>query len=109
MLSWLMTMKKQECEEISKVTIEASGLKEETIMSLNSLNIGRFMILPKRKVYCISMKGSFRQDMPCKMMELAEKAKVVVLSGVFSLDDLNPKIFNALAFVDFTNSSINPE
>ena len=96
-------MKKQEYEEISRVTVKASSdLKEETIIPSNSLNIGRFMILPKRKVYCIAMKGRFMKDMPWKMIQLAEKAKVVILSGIFSLDDSNPEIVNTLASIDFT-------
>jgi len=103
-------MKKQEYEEISRVTIEASfDLKEEIVTPLNSLNIGRFMILPKRKVYCIALKGPFTQDIPRKMIELVEKDKVVILSGIFSLDDSNPDIANILAFMDFTNSSVKPE
>jgi len=103
-------MKKQEYEEISRVTVEASSaLKEETVTPSNSLNIGRFMVLPKRKVYCIAMKGQFMQDMPQKMIELADRAKVVILSGIFSVDDSNPEIVNVLTFVDFTNSSIKPE
>ena len=103
-------MKKQEYEEISRVTIEASSeLKEETVVPSNSLNIGRFMIMPKRKVYCIAMKGRFMQDMPRKMIELAERDKVIILSGIFSLDESNPEITNALVFMDFTNSSMKPE
>jgi len=103
-------MKKQEYEEVSRVTIEASSdLREEMVMPLNSLNIGRFMILPNRKVYCLAMKGHLGQNMPRKMIEFAEKDKVVILSGIFSLDDSNPKIVNVLAFVDFTDSSVEPE
>jgi len=109
-LSWLRAMKKQEYEEISRVTVEASSdLKEETTMPSSSLNVGRFMVTPKRKVYCIAIRGQFTQDMPYKMIELAEKAKIVILSGIFSLDDANPEIFDAMAFIDFTNSSIKPE
>jgi len=110
MLSWLTAMKKQEYEEVSRVTVEASSdLKEEAVMPSNSLNIGRFMILPKRKVYCIAMKGPLMQDIPRKMIELAEKDKVVILSGIFSLDDSNSKTANILAFMDFTNSSVKPK
>jgi predicted hydrocarbon binding protein len=103
-------MKKQEYKEISRVTIEASSnLKEEIVMPLNALNIGRFMVLPKRKVYCLVMKGPLIQDIPRKMIELAEKDKMIILSGIFSLDDSNPGIANILAFIDFTNSSVKPK
>jgi len=103
-------MKKQEYEEISIATVETSSdLKEETVMPSHSLNIGRFMILPKRKVYCVAMRGPSTQDMPQKIIELAEKAKVIILSGFFSLDDSNPEITNGLIFIDFTNSSMKPE
>jgi predicted hydrocarbon binding protein len=106
---WLRTMKKQEYDEISRVAIEAlSDLKEEAIVPLNPLNIGRFMIMPNMKVYCIAIKGPFSQDVPLKMIELAQKDKVAILSGVFSLDYSNPKIANILAFVDLTNSSLKP-
>lgn len=103
-------MKKQEYEEISRITIDAtSDLKEETVTSLNSLDIGRFMVVPKRKVYCIAMKGQFIPDMLRKTIELAERANVVILSGIFSLDESNPKIVNVLTFMDFANSSTKPE
>lgn len=109
-LSWLSNMKKQEYEEVSRVIVEASAdLKEESVIPLNSLSIGRFMIVPKRKVYCIAMKGPYAPEIPRKMIEFAEKDKSVVLSGVFSLDDSNPEIANTLVFIDFTNSSANPE
>ncbi len=78
-------------------------------MSWNSLNIGRFMILPNRKVHCIAMKGPLTQDIPRKIIEFIEKDNVAILSGVFSLDDSNPRIANILAFMDFTNSSAKPE
>jgi len=102
-------MKKQEYEEVSRATVEVSPDSKEVVMPSNPLNIGRFMILPKRNVYCIAMKGPFRQSMPLKMIEIAEKANAALLSGVFSLDDSNPEIVNVLAFVDFTNSSMKPE
>ena len=103
-------MKNQEYEEISRITIDASSdLKEETVTTSNPLNIGRFMILPKRKVYCIVMKVPFMRDLLQKMTEVAEKDKIVILSGVFSLDDSNHDIANILAFMDFTNSSVEPE
>lgn len=103
-------MKRQEYEEISRMTIEAStGLREENVMPFNSLNIGRFMIMPKRKVYCIAMKVPFMKDLLRKMTELAKRDNVVILSGIFSLDDSNPNIVNALTFMEFTNSSVKPE
>jgi predicted hydrocarbon binding protein len=102
-------MKKQECQETSRVTVEALSDLEETAAKLNSMNIGRFMILPKRKVYCIAMKGQFMHNMLRKLIELADKAKVVVLSGNFSQDDSNPEVVNVLAFIDFTDSSAKPQ
>jgi len=100
-------MKKQDYEEISRVTVEASSdLKEETF---TPLNIERFMILPGRNVYCIAMKGSFTQDMLRKIIELQQKTKTVILSGIFSANNSDPEIKNALIFIDFTNASIKPE
>jgi predicted hydrocarbon binding protein len=102
-------MRKQEYEEISKATVEVSSDSKEVVMPLHSLNIGRFMILLNRKVYCIAMKGPLTQDIPRKIIEFIEKDNVAILSGVFSLDESNPRIANILAFMDFTNSSAKPE
>lgn len=102
-------MKKQEYEEISRATVEVSPDFKEIVMPLNPLNIGRFMIVPNREVYCIVMKVPFMQDLLRKMTEIAKKDNAVILSGIFSLDDSNSNIVNALAFVDFTNSSVKPE
>lgn len=101
-------MKKQESEEISRASIEVSPDFKEIVMPLNPLNIGRFMIMKNREVYCIVMKVQFVKDLFQKMTEITNKDNAVILSGVFSLDDSDSNIVNALAFVDFTNSSVKP-
>lgn len=101
-------MKKQDYEKVDRITVDASD-DLETVSSFNSLNMARYMVLPKRKIYCIAIRGPLNQVAPKELIRMVESNKIVILSGIFALDDSNPHIANILAFVDVTDSLIQPE
>jgi len=101
-------MKKQDHKDLDKIIVDASS-DLDAASSYNSLNLARYMILPGKKVYCIVIRGPFKQTAPKELIKLTENEKIIILSGVFALDESDPQIANILAFIDFTNSQVKPE
>lgn len=76
---------------------------------LNPLNIGRFLLLPGRKVYGLAIDVSITVDVARRMAEIAAKAAATLWFVQYSMPKNRDESAKILAFLDFTESKVQPK
>jgi len=71
------------------------------------MDIGRFLLMPDRRVYCLVFRASSSPNTFREMAEVVEKAGVTILSAYFALKGDGEEIAG-FAFVDLTDSRVKP-
>lgn len=73
------------------------------------LDIGRFMYMPNRKVYCFVIRSKNMANTLHEMTELVEKTGAVILYGLHWKPYIDADDTGTSAFIDFTDASVQPE
>jgi len=75
----------------------------------SSMDLGRFLFLPDRRVYCLVFRAYSTPKTLHEMTEITEKAGLTVLSGYYFALKANGKEVAGFAFIDFTDGKMKPE
>lgn len=83
------------------VTVED---EQNQYVTYSPLDIGRFLLLPERKVYCFVIKSALKSDTLLKLVKTAKEMNILVLFSQFSMPRSISEGSIITAFLDFTDA-----